>query len=1314
MAGRDVFPANKPGMGNFRYGFSHKDEIAIRQEIDQLKRASEEKMMAIKLDKKKIVRLKVDEDDTIADKVLNVKLSPEFGRKRMPYRRKQEPIFHEDLVIDSTRKVLDTSKDVLTVPNYNPLDKSVIPPSTSKTKKYPFTKEEQVTTQEMRKPHVSALGVLPSRSTKDIKGLNVIMAGKPAGGKDDHSIAAIREANTTVSTKEKSKLNREPRKETEKCQDTASPKSKVTKPAIVGSIGTLAPVSFSTRAKPPIRTRSENIDTGPTPRPPKSRASSRASSKATSKKSKSADSSRMKAVRSRASAKRRAADSGSSSEDSSDDERHRLNASGVSFRDKSLPASAKSVASQKSISELVAEAEAIAAGGKPDKDGEKGVDEEKEVEVETPVPVERSVDDIIASLKASRGGKREMSAADIKIQQIMQSVMVRAKAVLGDDMEEEVAEEEEEEESEEKKEEEEDGYEQADIVPGLPDISVIIEAAEEDETTDDQELLDDINENIEDEAAVTDANGVEIVQPPKSEDALEEDKKPEDAVTTKPSQVEFDEKIELIPDEGIVVDLEQAWQDVNAPESVTYEDIVNIEGEIQPLESRIEISKTDLPRAKSKIPIFSSSVSFLSTWAPKEKPKTEKKQPPREPERMSIHHFCTHAPELPLPGHLQAVSRTYHTPAKYGIQQNMDRHSRFTTQSYYSQLSDSQHTMQQQIDDYQDRDRRMSAAAKRILEVASDDSLDAWQQRADELFNGEDCDRVDGKKMSVNTDVSRLYWTPAPPKMDVPPAYVKSHLFPGYHGAALAEESVQAPTIGEESGESEAELVSIYDEGDVEEKLQRERTLTRVYGSNEDVSKVPKPRQLKPKTPARSPSVSSKSTTEPERMKKKGAPLPIRVRVKDIELPEDLPLSVAADKLYNSVQKWDDIPQFKAYIEALSGSAKCSNVSKGSLVFEVDCNNPKAADAVWSAYQSGRLEQLLKESLMKKTGAHRLVLEIVIGEEEFQGLKRELSEAEEQDEDIGAMVTGDKARPSRTSVAEMRQMFSKMATINPSEKQRPFEIPDEDIFPAEVPIRRAVSCPNLHEEEEEWDITFPGDFNTYMKELQIQKQQIEDVKSGKMKEPYSKAEEDPAREIVSSLSRSIEQLTPVQVIKKVESPTPAEVAREAGLKYVILPSKPKKKKKKRADPRRLEQIDRFLRESPKQLVRSESLPRVTLPVEPQLRVPRHVRHGRRPSIPNILNFDEYIEKHHVEEGTDLREWARDIWNDWFDEVFPPSYRDTETPVTDIGSDIEVTPTRKRASIASSVMSEHIDAIDPLPEIEDDEEYSEEVGEEIEG
>lgn len=82
---------------------------------------------------------------------------------------------------------------------------------------------------------------------------------------------------------------------------------------------------------------------------------------------------------------------------------------------------------------------------------------------------------------------------------------------------------------------------------------------------------------------------------------------------------------------------------------------------------------------------------------------------------------------------------------------------------------------------------------------------------------------VDGKKMELKTDESFMFWTPAPPKWDVAPAVVKKHLFPGYHGAALAGDMEGSKHLEDEEEEEEEEEEIIVDTMDPEDRLAHNR-----------------------------------------------------------------------------------------------------------------------------------------------------------------------------------------------------------------------------------------------------------------------------------------------------------------------------------------------------------------------------------------------------------------------------------------------------------------------------------------------------------
>lgn len=91
------------------------------------------------------------------------------------------------------------------VPGYNELDRKLNPGLTKKTKKYPYSKNEKITTVEMQKAKKSSMGVLPSsRQTTDLKDLNVMVEGQYPGKVDlqseqDVNIHMVENANNYTS-----------------------------------------------------------------------------------------------------------------------------------------------------------------------------------------------------------------------------------------------------------------------------------------------------------------------------------------------------------------------------------------------------------------------------------------------------------------------------------------------------------------------------------------------------------------------------------------------------------------------------------------------------------------------------------------------------------------------------------------------------------------------------------------------------------------------------------------------------------------------------------------------------------------------------------------------------------------------------------------------------------------------------------------------------------------------------------------------------------------------------------------------------------
>jgi len=54
---------------------------------------------------------------------------------------------------------------------------------------------------------------------------------------------------------------------------------------------------------------------------------------------------------------------------------------------------------------------------------------------------------------------------------------------------------------------------------------------------------------------------------------------------------------------------------------------------------------------------------------------------------------------------------------------------------------------------------------------------------------------IEGKNMLLNDSKLKMYWTPAAPKWDMAPTYVKQVLFPDYHGTEYIHKSTLSTEI---------------------------------------------------------------------------------------------------------------------------------------------------------------------------------------------------------------------------------------------------------------------------------------------------------------------------------------------------------------------------------------------------------------------------------------------------------------------------------------------------------------------------------------
>ncbi|XP_056402744.1 tetratricopeptide repeat protein 6 [Hyla sarda] len=104
----------------------------------------------------------------------------------------------------------------------------------------------------------------------------------------------------------------------------------------------------------------------------------------------------------------------------------------------------------------------------------------------------------------------------------------------------------------------------------------------------------------------------------------------------------------------------------------------------------------------------------------------------------------------------------------------------------------------------------------------------------------------------------------------------------------------------------------------------------------------------------------------------------------------------------------------------------------------------------------------------------------------------------------------------------------------------------------------------------------------------------------------------------------------------------------------VIPFKKKSKKRKRLlDPAKFQDILLKLNQPSRIIERSISFVRTQVRHSPAHR-PRSM------SLPCQLDFSSFLKTHGgIYSGQDVREWVRDIWNNWFDEVFPSSQTSIE-------------------------------------------------------
>ncbi|XP_061164225.1 uncharacterized protein LOC133173256 [Saccostrea echinata] len=1180
MPGGELQPSNKNGTGSFRFGTNRQVELTLRKELDDMAKKSLNEI-AVKRDE----RLKLPQSE---ETVTTRRLQPAFEPERRKEKRKTEPVFHDDILTKAAKKDPKFILKPVMEPPYNPLEKSHnVDPKIARvhSRKLPFCKETTVTTDDMKKPKLSSVGIVPSRSSVSVPGLKVVMEGKPALMSEDSALEQMMQANKmrafTPLTPEQETPGETP-VQTEREEGVDESEETEKKPAILMSEGTLQRVAFKERPKPLIPFSSLKRT---------HRRVESALSVATSLKSENnllPDEN----VYSRYDEAIAGID---------DDLQ-----TAVSHQEtKEEGWRATSAVSTKSTKDLLEEAKKITKpGAEPmwklqgkksprKKDGKKDTkkdkkaqeklkSKEKEEEIDgKPRPrSERSVDEIIASLRAqSSGARTQVSDADRKIQEIMDRVMSRASAVLSD--------------GSDALDSKRDSDSEASHTP-LPDG-----ASQSDQ--DEKKEIDVPADIPEDEELEEEDEGVQLEEGdkiPLSEDQTSEAKTGEEEpvmpVVPEPQSLPAevpslqladlggveDESSSEEGEEEEVIDIKQAWEDLMAPPEVTCEDIISIQGKNVDLVNRQPAQGP----VTNNVTVYSNAVSFLSTWKPitpskYQLPEIEEQE--KKPAKH-VHHFCTVNDDYQLPDEYKNLGRKYHTPSKFDSAQLPARYIGGPQPVEEQEDVASEYSSSTAVQEAEER--RLTMAARRVLEESKDteETLEAWQQKANEVFNTVPVS-VEGTKISVKSDESRLYWTPAPPKFDVQPAKVKDVLFPDYQPASL--------------GMDDQEVAATRQQEEMEESSEEEEEMEVVDSAEERYQELYR-------------LLNFKSTSM-----------------------EDLSEYAKAAK-----QREDDIKDGKIF-----------------------------------PYET---RKLLKEEIEKLEKA---------------------------------------APPPLPAEPEPREPTPVVT--------RTTDMTDSEIFPVFIPLRRSTSDVGLTRKLDD-TLLVPQDYNTAMEEISNQKTNVRQMKLNKKLLEAKEREEEKRQQIQMQLERlaAEREETFKEEPKKKDEPTPAELALQAGRAYVILPKKSKKKSKRKGPVtmERLEQIERFLRAPPKPIQRSNSMIKMAPPLERELRVPSKVRLGSRLSLPNLLDFDSFAKGRKMPQDTDQREWVRDIWNVWFDQVFPPTPSESEEEEVDYTQDEMVSPTReekekekKRKDSLSSYISDALSEIEPLDDSEQNIELHQIIHEEIE-
>ncbi|XP_031684552.1 uncharacterized protein ttc6 isoform X3 [Oncorhynchus kisutch] len=216
-------------------------------------------------------------------------------------------------------------------------------------------------------------------------------------------------------------------------------------------------------------------------------------------------------------------------------------------------------------------------------------------------------------------------------------------------------------------------------------------------------------------------------------------------------------------------------------------------------------------------------------------------------------------------------------------------------------------------------------------------------------------------------------------------------------------------------------------------------------------------------------------------------------------------------------------------------------------------------------------------------------------------------------------------------------------------------------------LKRPFSAPHLNPEPEAF-LKVSCDFATVTRELEVVRQQLSSTVLAEETHPQvTPTVQQEADHQAPAAGPNTEELTPAL------SQSQLQYRRDRGRVMMAEPvrggsishSKRKVAKGgKKLCPAKLAYIHEKLQEPPRTLIRSESVcqllpikPTTCLSEEPPLPLPL----PRYPSLPLVLDFESFAsDQGGIPDVLPPREWVRDIWDAWFDQLFPPLEESSST------------------------------------------------------